>query len=174
MATADEYSADRAYVAELRARSDSAGLVRFISDAARHEHVRARALRTLAALNTADARARLIDVTEEVDGTLRVLAVAAMARMEHPDLALALGRWRDDPDPVVAAWAAEGLGRLREESAVPALIASLERPDWRLRGTAARALGRIGDRRGRQPLVELRRCEKPRHWFFLSRLIWRL
>jgi hypothetical protein len=54
------------------------------------------------------------------------------------------------------------------------LIASLEHSDWQVGGAAARALGRIGDRRGQQPLVELRRRETPRHWLFLSRLIWRL
>jgi HEAT repeat protein len=124
--------------------------------------------------STQPTRARLVDVAEHVDGRLRAVAVGAIARMEDPEFAPALGRWLDDPDPVVAAWAAEGLGRARAEGAVPALIASLEHSDWQVRGAVARALGRIGDRRGRQPLVQLRRRELPRHWLFLTRAIWRL
>jgi bilin biosynthesis protein len=174
MTKASEYNADRVHVADLRAHGNSDGLVLVITDPARHEHARMQAVRGLAALDTADARARLVDVAEQVDGKLRAFAVGAMARLEDAQLAPALGRWLDDPDPLVAAWAAEGLGRTRVQGAVPALIASLTHADWEVRGAAARALGRIGDRSGRQPVVELRRRELPRHWLFLSRVIWRL
>lgn len=174
MTTASEYDAGRAYVAELRARGDSDGLMLVVTDPARHELVRRLALQRLAGFNTRDARARLLEVAEQVDGMLRAFAVGAVARSEDPELAPALEVWLDDPDPVVAGWAAEGLGRAGVRGAVPALIASLAHPDWQVRGGAARALGRIGDRSGRQPLVELRRREMPRHWLFLSRAIWRL
>jgi len=60
----------------------------------------------------------------------------------------------NDRDPVVRARAAEELGEQRAKGAVAALIQRLAMdPDILVRRTAARALGKIGDRRALSPLL---------------------
>ncbi|MFO8073929.1 MAG: HEAT repeat domain-containing protein [Polyangia bacterium] len=75
---------------------------------------------------------------------LQILASRLLADERVKEAVPALGEMAADPRPHVAEAAAEALGRIGEESAVPLLIDSIRRGDLRSEVRAVEALARIG------------------------------
>ena len=131
-----------------------APLVAVLADRERAAPVRqatARALGTIAHPQSAPA---LVNVLPDGNTNVVRAAVRALgeigARHEHADLrAYITGSLLPllvGAEPIVAQVAAEALGRLRSERAVPSLIMALNCEEWPVRQAAAKALGEIGAR----------------------------
>src|SRR5690606_3838757 len=131
-----------------------APLVAVLADSERAAPVRqatARALGTIAHPQSAPA---LVNVLPDGNTNVVRAAVRALgeigARHEHADLrAYITGSLLPllvGAEPIVAQVAAEALGRLRSERAVPSLIMALNCEEWPVRQAAAKALGEIGAR----------------------------
>lgn len=84
--------------------------------------------------------------------TLPALEPVARAADPVPQLIRVLGRASDYKQRLAAII---GLARTRDARAVPALIRALKDPNHTVRGSAARVLGTLGDRRARKPLEAL-------------------
>jgi HEAT repeat protein len=150
---------DRAFAAELLGRVGSAKAVPVLLEtvqATRTEDsdVREIALRALARIADPRAVEPLVAALSSADTWLTARIADILAR--HGDAAV---------DPLMAlltgssrhparAWAANVLGEVRAQRAFPALVRGLSDPDDEVRGKAATALGRLGDRRAVNHLLE--------------------
>jgi HEAT repeat protein len=150
---------DRAFAAELLGRVGSAKAVPALLEtvqATRTEDsdVREIALRALARIGDPRAVEPLIAALSSADAWLTARIADILTR--HGDAAV---------DPLITllagpsrhparAWAANVLGEVRAQRAFPALVRGLSDPDDEVRGKAATALGRLGDRRAIHHLLE--------------------
>jgi len=108
--------------------------------------------------------------------TFALAAVRALGSSSTPAAASVLRRLVNSNEPAIASWAADGLGKLGTREAVPsllALLALLAHDEWMVRGAVVSALGRIGDERTVEPLLELRGREPSRRWLAVTRAVWR-
>lgn len=150
---------ERALAAELLGRVGNAKAVPALLETIRatrteDSDVRDIALRALARIGDSRSIPPLVDALETAEGWLAPhLADILMRHGEsavEPVLALL-----ERPAPSRArAWAANLLGELRAESALPALLRSLDDSDDEVRAKSAAALGRIGHESAAQPLLE--------------------
>jgi HEAT repeat protein len=102
----------------------------------------------------AEGLARLAGLLHsDADADVRVLAATALGESGNPAASAALQDGLEDPEPNVAAAAADGLGVLKSVEAVEALGAAASGADFWVRIAAVVALGRIGDRRAVSTLV---------------------
>jgi HEAT repeat protein len=90
------------------------------------------------------------------NASARATAVRQLAKGASPSQVQQLIQLLETVDDNgVRASCANALGNARETSAVPALLVALKVPDWRVRRSTATALGRIGDPRAIDPLIEI-------------------
>jgi HEAT repeat protein len=118
-------------------------------DAARRNAARTALAALAAPAGPAEARARLAALVRgDADADVRLLAATAAGESGHAELRPALEHALDDPEPNVAAAAADALGVLGDARAVDALAGALARADdpWR-RASIVVALGGLGDAR---------------------------
>lgn len=150
---------DRAFAAELLGRVGSAKAVPALLEtvqATRTEDsdVREIALRALARIADPRAVEPLVAALSSADTWLTARIADILTR--HGDAAV---------DPLMAmltgssrhparAWAANVLGEVRAQRAFPVLVRAISDPDDEVRGKAATALGRLGDRRAINHLLE--------------------
>ena len=85
----------------------------------------------------------------------------ALQRVEDPRAFQALASLVTDPQPYTRAFAAKGLGALKNRSAVPMLVPLITGPDRAVAVEAIRALGRIGDPAAAPALLQIIRASKP-------------
>jgi HEAT repeat protein len=150
---------DRAFAAELLGRVGSAKAVPALLEtvqATRTEDsdVREIALRALARIADPRAVEPLVAALSSADIWLTARIADILARhgdaAVDPLMALLTG---SSGDPA-RAWAANVLGEVRAQRAFPALVRGLSDSDEEVRGKAATALGRLGDRRAVNHLLE--------------------
>jgi HEAT repeat protein/cyclophilin family peptidyl-prolyl cis-trans isomerase len=79
----------------------------------------------------------------------------ALQRIENPGAVPALIALSSDPDPYTRAFAARGLGPLKDRAAVPALIALVNGPERAPAIQAIRSLGQLGDRAASAALLKI-------------------
>ena len=79
------------------------------------------------------------------DSAVRLDAVRALARLEHPETVDALLPALADDDPQVRRWAVWALGRKQDARGVVAIIGALGDPDANVRCAATSALGSVRD-----------------------------
>lgn len=150
---------ERALAAELLGRVGNAKAVPALLEtlqATRTEDadVRDIALRALARIADPRAIAPLIDTLETAEPWLSPHLADILTR--HGDAAIGpllamLDRGTSSP---ARAWAANVLGELRAEQALPALLRGLDDPDDEVRAKCATALGRLGDRSAVSALLD--------------------
>jgi HEAT repeat protein len=150
---------DRAFAAELLGRVGGAKAVPALlstiqATQTEDSDVREIALRALARIGDPGAVGPLIAALASADSWLAPRIADILAR--HGELAVAplvelLSSKARDP---ARAWAANVLGEVRAGRALPVLVQALDDPDDEVRGKAATALGRLGDRRAVAPLLE--------------------
>src|SRR5919112_1641932 len=150
---------DRAFAAELLGRVGSAKAVPPLLETAQATQtedadVREIALRALARIADPQAVVPLVTALAHADPWLAPRIADILAR--HGDAAVdpLLALLNDSTQPTARAWAANVLGEVRAQRALPALIRSLDDPDDEVRGKSATALGRLGDRRALGHLLD--------------------
>jgi cyclophilin family peptidyl-prolyl cis-trans isomerase/HEAT repeat protein len=79
----------------------------------------------------------------------------ALQRLEDPRGLAALMTLARETHPYTRAFAAKGLGALKDRAAVPVLVPLVSGPDRTVAIEAVRALGRIGDPAGGAPLLKI-------------------
>ncbi|MCC7416454.1 MAG: HEAT repeat domain-containing protein [Acidobacteria bacterium] len=79
----------------------------------------------------------------------------AIQRIEDARGFAALMTLSREPHPYTQAFAAKGLGALKDPAALPALLPLLSSPDLMVAVEAVRALGRIGDAAAADPLIAI-------------------
>jgi HEAT repeat protein len=112
----------------------------------------------------AAARAEIGRLLSDRSDRVRRAAVLALDRVlgGTPRELARIRRFLADPAPRVRAGAAVVLGRRRDRTSVPALLARLRAPGTWEKPSVAIALGRIGDRRAVPALVAL--AARPERW----------
>jgi HEAT repeat protein len=151
LALGNESSLVRHYVSDAIRRFGSAA-VPTLREAMHHENrrVRAEALKLLSTLGDETDVPRFLAALGDASAAVRFYAVRALGNTKAPEVTAAvIGRLRDD-DEDVRREAAEAVQTLRDPSAVPALIESLE--DEAVASAAAEALKAIGTREARAAL----------------------
>jgi HEAT repeat protein len=150
---------DRAFAAELLGRVGSAKAVLTLLETVQATQtedadVREIALRALARIADPHAVEPLVLALAQAEPWLAPRIADILAR--HGDVVVEpLLALLNDPDRHTArAWAANVLGEIGAQAALPALIRSLDDPDDEVRAKSATALGRLGDRRALQPLLD--------------------
>ena len=150
---------DRAFAAELLGRVGSAKAVPALLETVQATQtedadVREIALRALARIADPGAVQSLVFALAEAEPWLAPRIADILAR--HGDVVVEpLLALLDDSDRQTArAWAANVLGEVGAQAAVPALIRSLDDADDEVRAKSATALGRLGDQRALQPLLD--------------------
>jgi putative membrane-bound dehydrogenase-like protein len=124
--------------------------------------VRSRVLRTFSHLGSAavPALARLVSSTRSTEARLN--AVWALTRIDGEAAREAVRRALADRDAGVRQAAAHSAGLWRDTSALPGLLDLARSPAPALQRAAAEALGRIGDARAVQPILEVAAGERDR------------
>jgi HEAT repeat protein len=150
---------DRAFAAELLGRVGGAKAVPALLEtvqASRTEDsdVREIALRALARIADPAAVEPLIGALSSANTWLSARIADILTR--HGDAAVdpLMTLLRGSTHHPARAWAANVLGELRTQRAFPALVRALNDQDDEVRGKAATALGRLGDRRAVHHLLE--------------------
>lgn len=88
----------------------------------------------------------LVDSLSDPNYNVRYEAIHSIGRMpEHRELVDAIIEVLNGPEPELGMAAARALGRLRDESAIPALRSALEAPYDLIKVNSARALANLGD-----------------------------
>lgn len=167
----DEWTRER-ILDELRSAGLSPEAIRDLGGHLRHPDATTRASARMAlsalaspgSVSRADAQAELRrGLGSELDN-IRVLAASALGESGDQEAGPALVEALSDPEPNVAAAAADALGALRFAPGVAALGAVSRTGDFWLRAAAVVAMGRIEDERAIGYLDELARepgLEKP-------------
>jgi HEAT repeat protein len=146
-----------------------------------HPMVQIAAARALGRLSDTEAVDALIDTLKDENPVLRKSVAVALAqigdaratkplietlrRCSAEDIAVSIGKINfqallnlldlKDTDPnIPVAIVARALGVLKDARAVPRLLSLLHDKDWRVRKGSAGALGKIGDRRAAEPLID--------------------
>ena len=150
---------DRAFAAELLGRVGSAKAVPALLETVQATQtedadVREIALRALARIADPHAVEPLVLALAQAESWLAPRIADILAR--HGDIVVdpLLALLHDSDRHTARAWAANVLGEIGAPAALPALIRSLDDPDDEVRAKAATALGRLGDRRALQPLLD--------------------
>ncbi|MFL5511359.1 MAG: HEAT repeat domain-containing protein, partial [Gemmatimonadales bacterium] len=150
---------DRAFAAELLGRVGSAKAVPVLLETVQatqpdHADVREIALRALARIPDPHAVESLVLALAEADPWLAPRIADILTR--HGDVVVEplLALLHNSDRHTARAWAANVLGEVGAQAAVPVLIRSLDDPDDEVRAKSATALGRLGDRRALQPLLD--------------------
>ncbi len=150
---------DRAFAAELLGRVGGAKAVPALLEtveATRTEDsdVREVSLRALARIADPGAVEPLIHTLATAEGWLAPRIADILTR--HGDLVVdpLIAVLNDSSRQPARAWAANVLGEVRAQRAFPSLVRSLGDPEDEVRGKAATALGRLGDRRAVGYLLE--------------------
>jgi HEAT repeat protein/cyclophilin family peptidyl-prolyl cis-trans isomerase len=79
----------------------------------------------------------------------------ALQRLEDPRAASALLALAQDPHPLTRAFAAKGLGAMKDRAAIPVLITLVTSTDHNVAIEAVRSLGRLGDPAAAAALMKL-------------------
>ena len=98
-----------------------------------------------------DARPVLIEAANAPDPSVRICAMRALTDARDPRAFDILIAAIDDKDPKVRAGATLCLGRVKDERAFDVLVKRLKHKEGYL---AAMALGKLGDQRAVQPLID--------------------
>lgn len=120
--------------------------------------VRDRALLSLREFGP-EALGPALELTADADPDVRSAALTLVSSFDDPAVAPAAARLLRDPDWWIVINAADILGRLKEQRAVPGLVETLARDE--ARWAAVEALGRIGGPQALQALSQLVRDERP-------------
>src|SRR4051794_30334980 len=150
---------DRAFAAELLGRVGSAKAVPALLETVQATQsedadVRELALRALARIADPQAVGPLVMALTNADPWLAPRIADILSR--HGDVAVdsLLALLKDSGRATARAWAANVLGEVGAQRALPALIRSLDDPEDEVRAKSASALGRLGDRRALGPLLD--------------------
>lgn len=109
----------------------------------------------LTALMLSSCAKPIVDI-QSADSITRQEAVSQFAEnASTTDVEQLIALLEGSQDNGVRASCANALGYARATNAVPALLSVLKAPEWRVRRSTARALGRIGDPRAIDPLIEV-------------------
>ena len=146
-----------------------------------HAMVQVAAARALGRLSDTKAVDALIDTLQDENPVLRETVAVALAqigdvkatkplietfrRCRAEDIAVSIGKidfqalldlldLEDTDSNIAVIRVATALGVLKNARAVPRLLSLLHDKDWRVRTASARALGKIGDRRAAEPLID--------------------
>lgn len=150
---------ERALAAELLGRVGNAKAVPALLETVRATRtedadVRDIALRALARIADSGAIGQLAVALETADGWLAPHLADILVRHGEPAIAPLLAILDRRDRPTARAWAANVLGELRADSALPALLRGLDDSDDEVRAKSATALGRLGDRIAVGPLLD--------------------
>lgn len=150
---------DRAFAAELLGRVGSAKAVPVLLEtvqAARSEDtdVREIALRALARIADPRAVGPLVAALSNADGWLTARIADILARHGEAAVGPLIALLDASSQHPSRAWAANVLGELRAQRAFPVLVRALGDPNDEVRAKAATALGRLGDRRAINHLLD--------------------
>ena len=117
--------------------------------------VRAAALRALGRIRHADAVGPLVETLSSDESWLPPLVASMLARIGEPALLPLIERLEDDATPTpVRRWAAQILGDIGHRRALIPLVRALSDLDAEIRARAAKSIGRLGDERGVDALLE--------------------
>jgi len=117
--------------------------------------VRARAIESIGAYDSAWVRQAIQNAYESGDHALKVSAVHAMGRSAESRWLPLLVRELGSEDAELRYEAAVAIGQVAEESAIPHLIPLLTDDDEEVRSAAVAALGEIGGERAKSALMEM-------------------
>jgi HEAT repeat protein len=150
---------ERALAAELLGRVGNAKAVPALLETVRatrteDSDVRNIALRALARIADPGSVVPLTQALETADAWLAPHIADILTRHGGSAVESLLAMLERGAPPRSRAWAANVLGELRAESALPALISGLDDPDDEVRAKSATALGRLGDQSAVGPLLE--------------------
>jgi len=141
-------------IVEAKHAKDAGYLIGALTDPD-HRPLAASYLGNLEAIDAAEPLARLLDAA---DPYARAAAAYALGKVGAVEV---LPRLRElasrDPEAFVRANAVDALGELRDDVSFDDLITRLEDRSWKVRGSAALALGAIGDPRAIAALRAARR-----------------
>ena len=113
------------------------------------------AAETLAALGDASAASALVGAIQDTQGSRKLAAMAAAARVHAPGAAEAISPMTTDRDPAIRAGAAAALGELKNPASADSLVALLKDPMPAVNGSAAIALARMGRPEGDAVLSQM-------------------
>jgi HEAT repeat protein len=114
------------------------------------------ALASLLGVLTLSSCANPIEDIRSEDSMTRAKAAGQFAEGASPDqIQKLIHILQTTENNGVRASCADALGYAHATNAVPALIAALKVPEWRVRRSTANALGRIADPRAIDPLIEV-------------------
>jgi len=109
----------------------------------------------LLALRATEGVPLLVELLESEDAAPRSSVIEVLDRLHAKEAAPALlEKLRTDTRESVVVAAAEALGHLRCEKAVPALLTAIESPHGEVRKSALRALGAIGSKVDLDPVLK--------------------
>ncbi|HEY0351019.1 MAG TPA: HEAT repeat domain-containing protein, partial [Gemmatimonadales bacterium] len=150
---------DRAFAAELLGRVGSAKAVPALLQTVQatqteDSDVREIALRALARIADPRAVQPLILALANAEAWLAPRIADILTRHGQVVVEPLMGLLAQSSGNPARAWAANVLGEVRAQSAFPILVKALDDPDDEVRGKAATALGRLGDRRALSHLLE--------------------
>lgn len=144
-------------------------LSRLVVDEAADATARSEGARLLGKLADPLSADPLLRATRSRDGWVAAESAIALGRMFDPRAAPLLRRLVHAEDPEIRSRAAVSLGRLRDVAAVPALIEAMSfSPSTYEREEAVRWLGRLGDARALDPLINLLPEAHTRHLAVLA------
>jgi HEAT repeat protein len=93
---------------------------------------------------------------QTTDSQLRMWIIGGLTYFDRPEIReILLDLYQHDPDKAVQRYVAGKFGDQQSAWAVPTLIAALKNKDPDIRWEAAYNLGRIGDKRAVEPLIEV-------------------
>ena len=172
MADADEqdWLERRNRVLDARNRGDESYLIAALVDP---DH-RGLAADGLGEVGSEAAVEPLLRLLAASDPHVRVSACRALGKVGSEE---ALPRLRDlaleDEDPMARMWAIGALADIGDPKGVELILPMLLDPSWRVRYTAAMALGELGDPRAAEPLRSARKRLRRNPWeWYLSRKIY--
>jgi HEAT repeat protein len=150
---------DRAFAAELLGRVGGAKAVpalleTVVNTRTEDSDVREVALRALARIADPRAVEPLIRALENAEVWLAPRIADILARHGDAVVAPLIAVLNEANHRPARAWAANVLGEVRAQRAFPSVVRLLDDPEDEVRGKAATALGRIGDRRAVGHLVD--------------------
>ena len=131
------------------------------------EVVRKSAAVALGRMKNARAVPYLVRGLSDVHFSVRMSSAHSMVEMGEPAVKPLLFLLDHSAGPTLHL-AIESLGKLKERSAVSPLLDKLKDDDWATRAFAVEALSEIGDPRGTQAFIELKKTET--HPFVLNRI----